>query len=45
MWNVNLMKQGNFINKITLLHQVGIPHYFMWKIHSRTTLKLLFIIF
>jgi len=28
------------INKITLLHQVGIPHYFMRKMHSQTTLML-----
>ena len=27
------------INKITSLHQVGISHYFMRKMHSQTTLK------
>ena len=27
------------INKITSLHQVGISHYFMIKIHGQTTLK------
>jgi hypothetical protein len=28
-----------YINKITLLHQVGIPNYFMRKKHVQTTLK------
>jgi len=27
-------------NKITLLHQVGISHYFMRKNHVQTTLKI-----
>jgi len=27
------------INKITLLHQVGISNYFMSKMHGQTTLK------
>ena len=28
-----------YINKITLLHQVGISNYFMRKMHGQTTLK------
>ena len=27
--------------QITLLHPVGIPHYFMWKMHGQTILQLL----
>ena len=27
------------MNKITLLHQFGIPNYFMKKMHGQTTLK------
>ena len=30
------------INKITLLHQVGISSYFMRKMHGQTTLKLIY---
>jgi len=32
------MQQGNFID-IFLLHQVGISHYFMMKMHGQTNLK------
>ena len=32
-----------YINKITLLHQVGIPHYFTRKMHCQTTLKFSYI--
>jgi len=28
-----------YINKTTLLHQVGISHYFVRKMHGQTTLK------
>jgi len=28
-----------YMNKITLLHQVGISHYFMMKMHGQTTLN------
>jgi len=33
------MSSYKYINKITLLHQVGISHYFMRKMHGLTTLK------
>ena len=33
------MSSYEYINKITLLHQVGISLYFMRKMHGQTTLK------
>jgi len=36
-WN---MSSQEYINRITLLHQAGIPHYFMRKMHGLTILKL-----
>jgi len=33
------MPSSDYINKITLLHQVGISNYFMEKMHGQTTLK------
>ena len=33
------MLSEEYINKITLLHQVGIPYYFMRKMHGQTILK------
>jgi len=30
----------HYINKITLLHQVGISDYFTGKMHGQTTLKI-----
>ena len=33
------MSSWEYINKITLLHQVGSSNYFMRKIHGQTTLK------
>jgi len=30
---------AEYINKIILLHQVGIPHHFMKKMHGQKTLK------
>ena len=34
------MSSWEYINKITLLHHVGISNYFMRKMHGETTLKL-----
>ena len=34
------MSSCEYVNKITLLHQVGIPDYFMRKMHRQTTIKL-----
>jgi len=34
------MQQGEFIDIFTLLHQVGISHYFMRKMDGQSTLKL-----
>ena len=34
------MSSWEYINKITLLHQVGSSNYFMRKMHGQTTLKL-----
>ena len=33
------MAPSKYINKITLLHQVGIPNYFMRKMNGQRTLK------
>jgi len=33
------MSSYEYINKIILLHQVGITHYFRRKMHGQTTLK------
>ena len=33
------MSSYEYINKITLLHQVGISNYFMRKMHGQTTFK------
>jgi len=33
------MSSYEYINKVTLLHQVGISSYFMRKMHGQTTLK------
>jgi len=33
------MSSYEYIDKITLLHQVDIPRYFMRKMHGQTTLK------
>jgi hypothetical protein len=38
------MDDEEYINKITLLYQVGISNYFMRKIHGQTTLKCVTII-
>jgi hypothetical protein len=37
------MSSYEYIHKITLLHQVGISHYFMRKMHGQTTPKFSFI--
>jgi len=34
-----IMSSEEYINKITLLHQVGISNYLMRKTHGQTTLK------
>jgi len=35
----HILQLNIYINKITLLHQVVISHYFMRKMHGQTTLK------
>ena len=35
------MSSYEYINQITLLHQVGISDYFMRKMHGQTTLKFI----
>ena len=41
MMGVYTRNMSSYINKITLLHQVGISNYFMTKMHGQTTLKFL----
>ena len=36
------MSSYDYVNKITLLHEVGISNYFMRKMHGQTILKLLY---